>query len=88
MVVRQVLGLVSLSSSPEAKDVEIGILRHQLLVLRRQVARPRVAELEGPLRRADRIPRPPPAADLVLNKLLRKHSNQCRFASETSAFRS
>ncbi len=33
MVVRQVLGLVGLSPSADAKDVEIAVLRHQLLVL-------------------------------------------------------
>ena len=41
LVVRRFLGLVCLGRSPDAKDVEIAVLRHQLLVLRRQVARPR-----------------------------------------------
>jgi putative transposase len=41
MVLRQVLSLVGLGQSPDAKDVEIAVLRHQLLVLRRQVVRPR-----------------------------------------------
>src|SRR5436190_9589057 len=41
VVVRQVLSLIGLGPSPDAKDVEIAVLRHQLLVLRRQVAQPR-----------------------------------------------
>ncbi len=41
VVVRQVLSLVGLGPTPDAKDVEIAVLRHQLLVLHRQVARPR-----------------------------------------------
>jgi putative transposase len=42
-VVRRVLGLVALGPAPDAKDVEIAVLRHQLMVLQRQVARPRYA---------------------------------------------
>jgi hypothetical protein len=43
LTVRRVLGLVGLGPTPDAKDVEIAVLRHQLMVLNRQVARPRYA---------------------------------------------
>jgi len=52
ILVRQVLGLVGLGPSPDAKDVEIAVLRHQLIVLRRQVARPVAAEYSGRARLA------------------------------------
>ena len=41
VIVRRVLGLVGLGPAPDAKDVEIAVLRHQLMVVHRQVARPR-----------------------------------------------
>jgi hypothetical protein len=41
VIVRRVLGLAGLGPAPDATDVEIAVLRHQLMVVRRQVARPR-----------------------------------------------
>src|SRR3954468_23414210 len=43
VIVRRALGLVGLGPAPDAKDIEIAVLRHRLMVVRRQVARPRYA---------------------------------------------
>src|ERR1700726_2990715 len=43
LLVRRVLGLVGLGPRPDDKDIEIAVLRNQLAVLNRQVARPRFA---------------------------------------------
>jgi hypothetical protein len=41
VIVRRALGLVGLGPAPDAKDIEIAVVRHQLMVVRRPVARPR-----------------------------------------------
>jgi hypothetical protein len=39
MIVRRMLGLLGRGRTPDANEVEIAVLRHQLAVLRRHVAR-------------------------------------------------
>jgi putative transposase len=41
LIFGRLLGLLGLGPSPDARDIEVAVLRHQLSVLHRQVARPR-----------------------------------------------
>ena len=46
MIVRRVLGVLGRGPTPDPDAVEIAVLRHQLMVLRRQVPRPRYASID------------------------------------------
>jgi putative transposase len=47
LVLRRILGVMGGGQTPDAKDVEIAVLRHQLAVVRRQVVRPRFTPGDG-----------------------------------------
>ena len=46
VLVRRLLRLTGLGPAPDARDVEIAVLRRQLMVLRRQVGRPQFSPLD------------------------------------------
>jgi transposase InsO family protein len=76
MIVRRVLDVLGCGATPQADAVEIAVLRHQLAVLRRQVARPRYTPADGMLLAAlaKLLPRERWAAFLVTpSTLLRWH---------------
>src|SRR5260370_23824564 len=47
LIVRRLLGLAGLGADPDAKDIEMAVLRHQLAVVGRQVAWPRYSRPTG-----------------------------------------
>jgi hypothetical protein len=67
LLVRRLLAVVGLGNRSDEKDVEIAVLRHQLAVLRRQVARPRYTPSDRILLAtlAQLLPRPRCSAFLV-----------------------
>lgn len=67
LAVRRLLAVAGLGSRSDEKDVEIAVLRHQLAVLRRQVARPRYTPSDRMLLAslARLLPRPRWSAFLV-----------------------
>src|SRR5438552_15430928 len=76
MVVRRVLGVLGCGPTPDANEVEVAGLRHQLAVLRRQVARPRYTPADRMLLAtlAKLLPRERWAVFLVMpSTLLRWH---------------
>ncbi|MDT3442922.1 MULTISPECIES: helix-turn-helix domain-containing protein [unclassified Pseudofrankia] len=81
LLVRRLLGVVGLGFRPDEKDVEIAVLRHQLTVLGRQVARPRYTPSDRMLLAtlARLLPRPCWSAFLVTPvALLRWHRDLVR----------
>jgi putative transposase len=80
LAVRNVLRLVGLGPRPKAEDVEIAVLRHQLAILRRQVARPRYQPSDRLLASLSRLlPRERWTAFLVTpSTLLRWHRELVR----------
>ena len=83
LLVRRLLAVAGLGGRPDEKDVEIAVLRHQMAVLHRQVARPRYSPSDRMLLAtlAQLLPRPRWSAFLVTpttlprwhRELIRRH---------------
>ncbi|WP_328421619.1 hypothetical protein OG470_06135 [Micromonospora sp. NBC_00389] len=91
LIVRRVFDLVGLGPTPDAKDVELAVLRHQLMVLCRQVARPRSASTDRmvlatlakllprqPSTRAIGVGRRPRASVAIVTQLVTRPNVGCR----------